>query len=162
MHALYKSLFELAYPWWEFVLRATVVYVACLVMVRLSGKRTVGQFTPFDLLVLVLLGTAVQNSLIGKDMSLIGGLILAATLIGLNWLAGFASARSRRADALIEGSPVLLARDGRAFEEVLRRQQISPREFKVAMRQASCGDIADVKLAILETNGRISVIKRED
>ncbi|MET0809312.1 MAG: hypothetical protein ABWX93_11215, partial [Pseudoxanthomonas sp.] len=58
-----SALFELAMPWWEFVLRALVVYVALLVLVRLSGKRSVGQFTPFDMILLVLLGTAVQNSL---------------------------------------------------------------------------------------------------
>ena len=67
MDSMVRSLFELGMPWWEFVLRATAVYVVVLVMVRMSGKRTVGQFTPFDLLVVVLLGTAVQNSLIGED-----------------------------------------------------------------------------------------------
>ena len=72
------SLFELAMPWWEFVLRAVAVYVVVLVLVRLTGKRTVGQFTPFDLLLVVLLGTAVQNSLIGEDTSLVGGLKPAA------------------------------------------------------------------------------------
>lgn len=156
-----SSLFELAMPWWEFVLRAVVVYVVVLVMIRLSGKRTVGQFTPFDLVVVVLLGTAVQNSLIGEDMSLLGGLILAATLISLNWLTGFLTARSPRADRLIEGSPVLLARNGELFSNVLLRQQISAREFETVMRQADCADIADVQLAILETNGRISVIRQK-
>ena len=67
-----SSLFELAMPWWEFVLRAVLVYFILLLMLRMSGKRTVGQFTPFDLLVVVLLGTAVQNSLIGEDFSLLG------------------------------------------------------------------------------------------
>ena len=93
MDSVFRSLFELGMPWWEFVLRATAVYVVVLVMVRLSGKRTVGQFTPFDLLVVVLLGTAVQNSLIGEDTSLLGGLILAATLLSLNWTVGKLSSR---------------------------------------------------------------------
>ena len=75
MESVARSLFELGMPWWEFVLRAVAVYVVVLLMVRLTGKRTVGQFTPFDLLVVVLLGTAVQNSLIGEDTSLLGGLI---------------------------------------------------------------------------------------
>lgn len=107
-----SQLFDLAMPWWEFVLRAIAVYVILLLMLRVAGKRTVGQFTPFDMLVIVLLGTAVQNSLIGEDFSLLGGLILAATLIGCNWGVGFLTSRFPRFDRVIEGSPVLLARNG--------------------------------------------------
>lgn len=156
-----SDLFQLSAPWWEFVLRATVVYVVILLMVRLSGKRTVGQFTPFDLVVVVLLGTAVQNSLIGEDVSLIGGLILAGTLIGLNWLTGWLTSHSARADRIIEGSPVLLARDGDVFDAVLRRQQIGRREFDAAIREADCRSAEEIAIAVLETNGRISVIRRE-
>jgi len=154
-----SGLLELSMPWWEFVLRAIAVYVVLLVLVRLSGKRTVGQFTPFDLIVVVLLGTAVQNSLIGEDTSLPGGLILAATLIALNWLTGFVTARQPALDRLVEGSPVLLARDGVVFEAALRRQSISLAEFESEMRAADCGEAADIRLAVLETNGRISIVK---
>ncbi|TWT19450.1 DUF421 domain-containing protein [Luteimonas marina] len=146
-------------PWWEFVLRAIAVYVVLLSLVRLSGKRTVGQFTPFDLIVVVLLGTAVQNSLIGEDTSLPGGLILAATLVALNWLTGFVTARHPALDRLVEGSPVLLARDGVVFEAALRRQSISRAEFESEMRAADCAEAADIRLAVLETNGRISIVK---
>lgn len=154
------GLFELSMPWWQFVLRAAIVYVVLLLMVRLSGKRTVGQFTPFDLILVVLLGNAVQNSLIGEDMSLIGGLLLAATLICLNWVTGWITSRSRRIDRLIEGSPVLLVRDGQVFEPVLRAQQLSQADLEVALRQADCSHIDEVALAVLETNGHISVVKR--
>ncbi|MET0892816.1 MAG: YetF domain-containing protein [Pseudoxanthomonas sp.] len=154
-----SALFELAMPWWEFVLRALVVYVALLVLVRLSGKRSVGQFTPFDMILLVLLGTAVQNSLIGEDVSLLGGLILAATLIGLNYLVGFITSRSAAADRLIEGVPVVLARDGKLFDRVLKRQLVSTADFEEAMRQAGCIERDQVKLALLETNGQITIIQ---
>jgi len=154
-------LFDLAMPWWEFVLRAVIVYVVILVLVRMSGKRTVGQFTPFDMILLVLLGTAVQNSLIGEDVSLLGGLILAATLIGLNYLVGFVTSRSRRADRLIEGAPVVLARDGKLFERVLKKELVSAADFDEAMRQSGCGELDKVKLALLETNGQITIIKHE-
>ena len=156
-----SALFELAMPWWEFVLRAVVVYVAILVLVRVSGKRTIGQFTPFDMILLVLLGTAVQNSLIGEDVSLLGGLILAATLIALNYLVGFATSRSARADRLIEGVPVVLARDGKLFERVLKRQLVSTADFEEAMRQCGCMGRDQVKLALLETNGQITIIQHE-
>ena len=153
--------FELAMPWWEFVLRAVVVYVVILVMVRISGKRSVGQYTPFDLILVVLLGTAVQNSLIGEDVSLLGGLLLAATLIALNWLVGVATSRSRRMDRLVEGVPVVLARNGRVYQEALRRENIATSDFDEAMRQADCAKHEDIRLALLETDGKISIVTRQ-
>jgi len=155
-----SDLFELAMPWWEFVFRAVVVYVLLLAMLRVSGKRTVGQFTPFDLLVVVLLGTAVQNSLIGEDVSLLGGLLLAVTLIACNWLVGFATARSRRLDRLVEGCPVLLGRDGQLFDRALRRENLSLSDVEEAMRDNGVADIADVALVTLEVDGTITVVPR--
>lgn len=160
MDAVADSLLSMGHPWWELVLRAVAVYVVVLVMVRIVGKRTVGQFTPFDLIVVVLLGTAVQNSLIGEDTSLIGGLLIAATLLALNWLVGFFSARSRKFDEVIEGRPVLLARNGELFRDVLKQQFLSEREFERAMRDADCADLSQVELAMLETSGDITVIAR--
>lgn len=154
------DLFALAMPWWEFVLRAGVVYFVLLAMVRLSGKRAVGQYTPFDLILVVLLGNAVQNSLLGKDVSLLGGLLLAATLIGLNWAVGVVSARSRTADRVLAGEPVLLAKDGEIYKTALRRENISQADFEEAMREADCANVDEIHLALLETNGRISIIKR--
>ncbi|HXH01585.1 MAG TPA: YetF domain-containing protein [Xanthomonadaceae bacterium] len=156
-----SDLFDLAMPWWEFVLRAVVVYVVILVMVRISGKRSVGQYTPFDLILVVLLGTAVQNSLIGEDVSLLGGLLLAATLIALNWLVGLATSRSRRMDRLVEGVPVVLARNGRIYQEALRRENIAKSDFDEAMRQADCAKHEDIRLALLETDGKISIVTRQ-
>ena len=123
-------MFELSMPWWEFVLRAVVVYVVLLAMIRLSGKRTMGQFTPFDMLLIVLLGNAVQNALLGEDTSMAGGLLLAATLIALNWLVGFVTSRSQRAERLLEGVPVVLARDGQVFRDVLQARTGQPRRFR--------------------------------
>ena len=155
-----SGLFDLAMPWWEFVLRAVAVYFILLAMLRLSGKRTVGQFTPFDLLVIVLLGEAVQNSLIGEDYSLLGGLLLAATLIACNWLVGFATARSRRMDRLIEGSPVLLARDGELFHRVLRQQNLNANDVEEALRDNGLPDISHAALVTLEVDGTITVVPR--
>ncbi len=161
MQPLLTDLFELAYPWWQFILRAVAVYVVILLFVRLSGKRTVGQYTPFDMILVVLLGTAVQNSLIGEDVSLLGGLILAATLIGLNWLVGMLSARNQTLDRVFEGAPVLLARDGEVFHPLLRRYNITSSDFDEAMRTAGHTDRSEIALAVLEVNGRISVIGRK-
>jgi uncharacterized membrane protein YcaP (DUF421 family) len=156
------DLFDLAMPWWEFVLRAAIVYVVVLAMVRLSGKRTLGQFTPFDMLLLVLLGNAVQNALLGSDQSVGGGLLLAGTLITLNWLAGWIGARSPRAERFLEGEPVILARDGQVHRDVLRRELVSHADFEKAMREADCDDPARIRIALLETDGRITILTEHD
>ncbi|KGM54208.1 membrane protein [Lysobacter daejeonensis GH1-9] len=153
--------FDLAMPWWQFVLRAVVVYAVLLVLIRLSGKRTMGQFTPFDMLLIVLLGNAVQNALLGKDTSLAGGVLLATTLIALNWVLGFVTARSRRAERMIEGEPVVLARNGTLYERALKRELVSRADFHEAMREQGCTDIAEVKLALLETNGQINIMAKD-
>jgi len=130
-------------------------------MIRMSGKRSMGQFTAFDVLLIVLLGNAVQNSLLGEDHSLLGGLLLAAVLIVLNWIVGWLSARSRRAERVIEGEPVVLARDGRLFDNVLRRELVSRNDFDEALRQHGEVRLDDVALALLETDGQISVVPKK-
>ena len=129
-------------------------------MIRISGKRTMGQFTPFDVLLIVLLGNAVQNALLGEDTSLLGGLLLAAVLIALNWTTGFIASRNRTAEKVIEGVPIVLAQDGRLFEQVLRRELVSQNDFEEALRQAGELTLKDVHVAILETDGRISVVPK--
>lgn len=155
------DLFDLAMPWWEFVLRAAAVYVVLMVLIRLSGKRTMGQFTPFDVLLIVLLGNAVQNALLGKDTSLGGGLLLATTLIAFHWGTAFATSRSKRAERLVEGVPVVLARDGQLFRSVLKREMVSEDDFNEALRQNGQMTLTDVRIALLETNGSISVVPRD-
>ena len=155
-----SDMFALAMPWWEFILRAVVVYAVVLGMVRLGGKRALGQITPFDVLLIVLLGNAVQNALLGQDTSLAGGLLLAATLITLNYTVGWVTTRSRRMERLIEGELVLVARDGKLLDSVLRRELITQADFDAAMRQQGCGGIEEVALALLEINGHITIVPR--
>ena len=157
-----SDLFALAMPWWEFILRAVIVYVVVLVMVRVAGKRTLGQFTPFDMLLLVLLGNTVQNALLGQDTSLGGGLLLAATLIALNYFVGWITTRSPAMERVIEGEPVVLARHGHVLQKVLRRELVSKADFSKAMRDAGCDDVDEVDLALLETNGHITIILKKD
>ncbi|PPT76765.1 hypothetical protein XaplCFBP3122_08780 [Xanthomonas arboricola pv. populi] len=156
----FYEMMHLAMPWWEFVLRAVAVYTVVLLLTRMTGKRALGQSTPFDVLLIVLLGTAVQNSLIGKDVSLLGGMILAVTLLVLNWLVGMATARSRRIDTWVQGTPALLARGGEIYRKELVRHNVSYADFEVAKRKADCRDDADIDMAILETSGDISILKK--
>ncbi len=150
---------KLQLPWWEFVVRAAAVYAALLVMVRTSGKRTIGQFTPFNLLVVMLLSESVSNSLVGHDESLVGGLIAAGTLIGLDVMLAAITARSPRADAIIEGQPVLIGRDGVLFDAVLRRERVAVSDVERALRAAQC-ELQDMAMAVLEADGEISILQR--
>ena len=157
-----SELFELSAPWWVFVLRATAIYALVMVLIRVSGKRAVGQFTPFDLVMLILIGNAVQNGINGGDNSLTGAAIMATTLIALNYGVAFITSRSRRAERIVEGVPVVLARDGKLFEGVLRRELVSRDDFREALRMNGIDDVAKVELALLETNGSISVVAKRD
>jgi uncharacterized membrane protein YcaP (DUF421 family) len=143
-------------PWWEFVVRAAIIYLFLLVMVRVSGKRTVGQFTPFDLLVVMLLSEGVSNSLSGGDTSLLGGLLVAATLIAINLMVAFATARSQKIQELVEGRPVLIGRDGEVFRERLQEQHVSMTDFNQALREADC-ELVNMRCAFLEIDGKITI-----
>lgn len=155
-----NELFHLSAPWWHFVLRALLVYVMVMVLMRLSGKRAVGQFTPFDLVLLILIGNAVQNGINGGDNSLTGAAVMATTLIVLNYVVALVIARNRRIEKWVEGVPVLLARDGQVFRQALRRELVSDDDFAEALRMNGVNDVAEVGLAVLETNGHISVVPR--
>ncbi len=150
---------DLQLPWWEFMVRAAAVYAALLAMVRASGKRTIGQFTPFDLLVVMLLSESVSNSLSGRDESLVGGLIAAATLIALDVMLAAITSRSPRADAFVQGQPVLIGRDGVLFREVLRRERVAVSDVERALRAAQC-EMQDMAMAVLEADGDISILPR--
>ncbi len=150
---------DMQLPWWEFMVRAAAVYAALLVMVRASGKRTIGQFTPFDLLVVMLLSESVSNSLSGRDASLVGGLIAAATLIALDVMLAAITSRSPRADAFVQGQPVLIGRDGVLFREVLRRERVAVSDVERALRAAQC-EMQDMAMAVLEADGDISILPR--
>lgn len=152
-------MFDMDLPWWEFVVRGAVVYLVLLVMVRVSGKRTVGQFTPFDLLVVMLLSEAVSSSLSGGDNSLVGGLLIAATLIALNMLMALASSRSRKVSDLLDGSAVLLGRDGKFFDKVVKDCRLAQSDLEEALREADCS-LDQMKCAFLEADGKITILKK--
>lgn len=145
-------------PLWQLVARAAIVYIVLMVLVRLSGKRTVGEFTAFDLVVVMLIAEAAQGALTGADESVSGGLVLAATLIAINYGVGYLSTRSRRFDSLVEGDPVVLIRNGRRDEKALLKNNIPASDLEESLRKAGFTSDQDVRLDILETDGEITVI----
>src|SRR5437870_5079893 len=144
-------------PWWEFIARGVIVYVFLLVLLRMSGKRQVGQLAPFDLVLLLVLSNAVQNSMNAGDNSLAGGLISATTLVGLNLIVGMVTYRNKTLEAIIEGRPQVLIHNGRLFTKVMARAKLTHHELSAALRQAGCSCISEVHTALLENNGTISV-----
>lgn len=149
-------MFDMEYPWWEFVVRGAIVYLVLLVMVRVSGRRTVGQFTPFDLLVVMLLSESVSNALNGGDQSVSGGLIVAAVLVALNMLMAFLSSHSKKMSDVLDGTAVLLGRNGAFFDDVIKKCRLSEEELQEAMRESDC-KLEEMEYMFLEADGRITV-----
>jgi uncharacterized membrane protein YcaP (DUF421 family) len=141
----------------ELLLRVAVVYAGVFLLLRIVGKKHVGELAPFDLVVLLLLSECVQNALIADDTSLTGGLIAAAALFGLNQLVGYAAWRDRKMERLLEGTPRFLVRHGRVLKDVLAREQITQSELMEALRREGCTSLTNVRYAILENDGDISI-----
>lgn len=154
-------MFNISVPWWELVVRSVVVYLFLLVILRITGKRQVGQLAPFDLVLLLVLSNAVQNSMNAGDNSLIGGLIAAATLIAINYLVAMLTFRNKRLEALVEGRPQVLVHNGRLYADAMNEARLTQHELNAALRQAGCLGLEDVRCAMLENNGSISVIPRK-
>jgi uncharacterized membrane protein YcaP (DUF421 family) len=154
-------MWSLSLPWWEFVLRALIVYAFLIVMLRLTGKRQVGQLAPFDLVLLLVLSNAVQNSMNGGDNTLTAGIILSATLVGTNFLVGWLTFKSKRVEAIVEGKPVILIHNGNVDERAMRSVQMTHRELEAALRAEGCTGPNEVRLAVLEDNGRITVMGKK-
>lgn len=146
-------------PWWELVMRASAVYALLLLLIRMSGRRTVGQFTPFDLLVVMLLSESVSNALTGGDESLAAGLVSAATLIGLNTSVAVVTSRNAHVRKLLEGEPVLVGKDGQILHSVIKKLHIPESDVLQALREADC-ELASMQCAFLETDGQISILKK--
>lgn len=146
----------------EHIVRAAIVYIFLFVLLRFIGKKHVGELSPFDLIVLLILSETVQNAMIGQDTSLIGGLISAATLLVLAQVMSFLTWRSKRAERIIDGAPKVLVRHGHRRGDTMKQEQISIAELMEAMRREGLSNIADVRAAVLENDGTISILKRNN
>src|ERR1035437_760385 len=127
---------SMSIPWWEFLIRGVVVYVFLILLLRLTGKRQVGQMAPFDLVLLLVLSNAVQNSMNGGDNSVLGGIISAVTLVGANWVVGLLTYRSKKLEGLIEGRPEVLIRNGKLYQETLEHAKLTHHEIMSSLREA--------------------------
>ena len=155
-----STMWAMSLKWWEFVLRALLVYGFLITILRMTGKRQIGQLAPFDLVLLLVLSNALQNSMNGGDNSVIGGFISAGTLIALNALIGYLTYRSKPLEGFIEGHPRVLIHNGKLYPEALRNERLTHHELMSALRSGGCGSIEEGRSAILEPDGQITVIQR--
>ena len=146
----------------QIVLRTGVIYLLVLIGVRLSGKREVGQMTPFDLTLLLLLSNSVQNAMTGPDTSLSGGAVAAATLLILNYFVAELSGANRRFRRLVQGQPSLLVHDGQMIQAHMAREHVSVDELNRALREHGISCIDQTALAVLEVDGSISCLKYDE
>ncbi|MCO5357925.1 DUF421 domain-containing protein [Acidovorax kalamii] len=153
-------MWDMNVPWWEFVLRGVVVYVFLLVFLRLTGKRQTGQYAPFDLVLLLILSNAVQNSMNAGDNSLVGGLVSAATLIGCHVVLAQLTFRFAWMERLIDGSPQVLVQQGQVNTDLMRKELLSTDDLEAALRASGCLHLHEVERATIETNGQITVVLR--
>ena len=144
----------------EIVLRTVVVYFFILIGLRLSGKREVGQLAPFDFALILLIANAVQNAMVGPDQSLVGGLVAASVLLLINFALGRLAIRSRRWEHLLRGHGRVLVRRGRLEVKSLKAEGLTHEELMQALRENGCATVEDCELAVLEVDGRISVVQR--
>jgi len=146
----------------EILVRTAIIYVAVLVGLRLTGKREVGQMTPFDLVLLILIANAVQNAMTGPDNSVTGGLVAAGTLLLLNFLMSHLVFRNRRIRRIVEGTPTILVRNGEMVLKNLESEHITPDELRQALREHGVPRPEEVGLAVLEIDGSISVLRKDE
>jgi uncharacterized membrane protein YcaP (DUF421 family) len=139
----------------EKVIRTIVVYVGLAVLLRLAGKRDLAQLNSFDLVVMLLLSNVVQNAVIGPDNSLLGGLLGAAVLVAFNAFMVRVSVRSDRAFRVMEGTPSVLARDGRWDRATLRRLGLREADVDAALRRQNANDVSEVERVTLEPGGAV-------
>ncbi|HZR66681.1 MAG TPA: YetF domain-containing protein [Terriglobales bacterium] len=146
----------------EIILRTFIIYVVVLIGVRLSGKREVGQMTPFDLVLLLLISNSVQNAMTGPDTSIFGGVAAAATLLLMNYLVAEVAGGNRRFRRFVEGQPSLLVHDGKVIEPHMAKEHVSMDQLQRAMREHGINTYHDLALAVLEVDGSISCLKYDD
>src|SRR5579862_6623239 len=157
-----SDVFALPMPVWEKLLRSILLYVFMVVALRIAGKRELGQTNTLDLVVLLLVANAVQNGIIGNDVSVTGAVIGAVVLFGLNTLFARGVFRFQWLSTLLEGEPSLLIEDGKPNVKVLRRECISLPELRGIARRQGFPDLGSVETAILETNGVVTMFHADE
>jgi len=159
---MWKNFVDLSLSPLDLVIRAAVVYLAILILLRISGKKQVGQMGAVEFVTILLISNAVQNSMNGGDNSLLGGLVIATVLIALSMAFSWLTYKSTTFQTVFEGSPRLLIYDGKAIEKALQKEFLSKSELHILMRKQGVHQVTDVKSAVLEADGTLSLVRYQD
>lgn len=146
----------------ELVLRATAVFWFLWLVVRGTGKRSLSELTPLDLLLVVVIGDLVQQGVTQEDMSVIGAVVSVSVFVVWTFIADAIGRRSKRSARLLAGEPVIVVRDGAPVNDRLAQERVTVEEVKEAARLKGIGDLDEVEFGILETDGKFSFITRGD
>jgi uncharacterized membrane protein YcaP (DUF421 family) len=146
----------------DLVVRTIVVFVFLMILTRVIGRRELSSLQPFDLILLIVLGDAVQQSLTQDDYSLTGGLLVVGTFAVLQVFVSWLGYRFPKARPILEGDPIIVIQDGEPIERNMKRERLTLGELAEAARQEGIEHLADVKWAVLETTGKLSFIKKGD
>lgn len=146
----------------ELILRATVVFWLIWLLLRAAGKRELSEMTPFELILLMVMGDLIQQGVTQEDMSLTGAALAITTMLIWAIALGYATFRWPGARRTLESSPVLVVRDGRIDRRMLRMQRLTEDDVLVEARREGIADLADVRFAVLESDGRLSFVRRSD
>jgi uncharacterized membrane protein YcaP (DUF421 family) len=146
----------------DIALRAIVLYAFLVLVTRVVGRRELSSLSPFDLILLIVLGDAIQQGLTQDDYSVTGAVIAVATIATLQIGTSYLSYRSKRARRVLEGLPIVLIERGGVVERNLRRERMSLDDVAEEMRTQQIASVDEVEWGILESNGTISFIKRSD
>jgi uncharacterized membrane protein YcaP (DUF421 family) len=144
----------------DLVIRATVVFFFIFLVTRIAGRRELSSLEPFDVILLVVLGDLVQQGITQSDESVTGTLIVISTITLLSVAVGWVSFRSRKARLVTEGEPIVLVEDGRIIERNLRRERLTRGDLEEEARRQQISSLDDIRWAILEKGGSISVIPK--
>ena len=144
----------------DLVIRTVVIYFIVMVITRLTGRRELNSLEPFDLILLVVIGDLIQQGVTQNDLSVTGVLIVLGTLALLTVLSSYAGFRFPGLRPALRGEPLILVQDGRPIEQNLKRQRLTIGEVLAEARGQQITTLADVRLAVLETSGRISFIPK--
>jgi uncharacterized membrane protein YcaP (DUF421 family) len=154
-------MWTLGTPPLELVARTVVVYVIFLAALRVFGKREIGQFTLFDLALVLLAANALQPALTGADQSVTGGLIIVVTIFSLNWLVARLRRRVPLIRRLLEFKPTPVGRDGHWLPDALDQEDLDEDDLEAALREHGLESVKDVKLAVLEEDGSLSIVPND-
>jgi len=143
---------------WVIVARTVLVYAGLLVGLRLTGKRELGQMTVFDLIVILLIANAVQNAMTGPDFSVQGGLLAAGVLLVVNYAVSLLPLHGKAWGRLLGGTPTVLVQDGQFIDPHLKRERLDRDDVEMVIREHGLESVSAVKIAILETDGSISIV----